>query len=135
MPIHPRLRPLLEAMATPKRSWFFESPPSPKYPQGGHYINVKHLNDEFVPLLKKLGLRAGRQDGFTIHSLRHSFETICVNAGIPQRVIDTWMGHWSDRSMASVYYRLRDEDSQRFMKGVPFGTGKPAADAGDKEVN
>jgi len=44
-----------------------------------------------------------------------------VNAGIPQRVIDTWLGHRSDKSMAAVYYRLRDEVSQSFMAKVPFG--------------
>lgn len=36
--------------------------------------------------------------GFVIHSLRHFFETFAVNAGIPQRVIDTWLGHRSDKS-------------------------------------
>ena len=41
-----------------------------------------------------------------------------------------WLGHRSDRSMASVYYRLSDEDSQHFMLKVPLGTGEPAADAG-----
>jgi hypothetical protein len=29
--------------------------------------------------------------------------------------------------MASVYYRLGDEDSQSFMNKVPFGTRQPAA--------
>ena len=33
--------------------------------------------------------------------------------------------------MASVYYKLSDEDSQKFMKKVPLGTGAPAADAGN----
>lgn len=46
-------------------------------------------------------------------------------------MIDTWLGHRSDRSMASVYYKLADEDSQRFMLKVPLGTGQPAADAGN----
>jgi len=49
-----------------------------------------------------------------------SWQTFCHNANIPQRVIDTWMGHTGDRSMGSVYYRLSDEDSRRFMKSVPF---------------
>jgi hypothetical protein len=54
-----------------------------------------------------------------------------VNRGIPQRVVDTWLGHRSDRSMASIYYRLTDEESQNFMRQVPFfGISKPAADAG-----
>ena len=47
--------------------------------------------------------------------MRHSVETITVNAGIPQRVVDTWLGRQSDRSTASVYYRLSDEESQEFM--------------------
>ena len=69
-----------------------------------------------------------------VHSLRHFFETFTVNTGIPQRVIDAWLGHRSDKSMAAVYYRLRDEDSQSFMGKVPFGTGEPAADTGKEDV-
>jgi integrase len=72
----------------------------------------------------------GRPAGLAIHSLRHFFETFCANAGIPQRAVDTWLGHHSDKSMAAVYYRLRDEDSQAFILRVPFGAGEPAADAG-----
>jgi len=51
-----------------------------------------------------------------------------VNAGIPQRVIDTWLGHRSDKSMAAVYYRLRDEESQSFMAKVPFGAEDKTTD-------
>jgi integrase len=81
-----------------------------------------------------MGLPAGRESGFVLHSLRHFFETFGVNAGIPQRVIDTWLGHRSDRSMAAVYYRLGDGESQLFMQKVPFGTGQPAAEAGKELV-
>jgi len=56
------------------------------------------------------------EDGYTIHSLRHFFETYSVNAGIPQRVMDAWMGHQGDKSMSAVYYDFRDEESQRFMR-------------------
>lgn len=56
-----------------------------------------------------------------------------MNAGVPERVVDIWLGHASDRSMGSVYYKLSDEESQRFMLMVPFGDGEPAADAGEKE--
>ena len=34
-------------------------------------------------------------------------------------------------SMGSVYYKLSDEESQKFMLKVPLGTGEPAADAGN----
>lgn len=91
---------------------------------------MKRLNERFVRAAAELGLPVGREGGYTLHSLRHSFETIAVNNGIPQRAIDTWLGHRSDRSMGSIYYGLRDEDSQAFMRRVPFGAGTPAADAG-----
>lgn len=47
--------------------------------------------------------------------------------------MDTWLGHRSDKSMAAIYYKLRDEDSQKFMKQVPFGTGEPPAKVGEEE--
>jgi len=130
VPIHAALKPFLAAL--PKTGpWLFTAPPSRKYPDGGHFVNTKHLNEDFQKLLAATGVAAGRKTGgFSIHSLRNSFETVCVNAGIPQRVVDTWLGHRSDRSMASVYYKLSDEDSQKFMLKVPLGTGEPTADVG-----
>ena len=57
-----------------------------------------------------------------------------MNNGIPQRVIDTWLDHHSDKSMASVYYRLSDEESQSFMRRVPFSTGTPLPAETPKET-
>jgi integrase len=133
VPIHARLRPLLEALSRRPRPWLFTMAPSRRYPRGDHHLNVKRLNEDFLKVVASLGLPAGRDGGFTLHSLRHFFETFAVNAGIPQRVVDTWLGHRSDRSMAAVYYKLKDEDSQKFMAKVPFGTGLPAAGAGEEE--
>lgn len=134
VPIHPRLRAVLEGLPSGRREWLFTAEPSRKYPAGGHHMNVKRLNEQFTRLVKRLDMPAGREAGFVIHSLRHFFETFTVNEGIPQRVIDTWLGHRSDKSMAAVYYRLSDEDSLSWMGKVPFGTGAPAADVGKEEV-
>lgn len=134
VPIHPRLRDLLTTMPKAKRPWYFTAGASSRYPTGDHWINPKRLNEDFIELITKLKLPASRKEnGFTIHSLRHFLETFCVNTGIPQRVIDTWLGHRSDQSMAAVYYKLSDADSQAFMERVPFGTGTPAANAGNME--
>ena len=121
VPIHPRLRAALEVLPKTPGPWLFCAAASKKFPAGDHHINVKRLNEQFTRLAAKLGMPVGREHGFVIHSLRHFFETFTVNAGIPQRVIDTWLGHRSDKSMAAVYYRLRDEESQSFMAKVPFG--------------
>jgi integrase len=129
VPIHSRLRAVLEALPATRRTYLFVAGPSDKFPAGGNHINTKRLNEQFGRLCDKLGLPTGRKDGFVIHSLRHFFETICVNAGIPQRAIDTWLGHRSDKSMAAVYYKLADVESKAFMDEVPFGTGLAGADS------
>jgi integrase len=121
IPIHPRLRPYLEAIPKTHRPYLFCAAPSRKYPEGNHRINTKHLNEYLQHLAKKLKLPTGRKDdGLVIHSMRHFFEVQCVHSGIPQRVIDTWMGHTGDRSMGSVYYNLRDSESMDFMNKVLF---------------
>ena len=48
-------------------------------------------------------------------------ETYALNHGVPQRAVDIWQGHTDHKSMSTVYYSLSDEDSQKFMKGLPFG--------------
>ncbi|MDB5311566.1 MAG: Phage integrase, partial [Gemmataceae bacterium] len=88
VPVHPRLRTVLEALPRTRRPWLFTAAPSKKFPGGDHHINVKRLNEQFTRLVGRLGMPVGRANGFVIHSLRHFFETFTVNAGIPQRVID-----------------------------------------------
>ena len=59
VPIHPRLRPILEAVSKRSRPWFFTAGPSNRYPDGQQWINPKKLNDEFEKLAKKLGQPVG----------------------------------------------------------------------------
>ncbi len=122
VPIHPRLRVVLEGLPTTRRSWLFTAAPSKKFPAGGNHLSTKRMNEQFTRLVKRLEMPAGRDTGFVIHSLRHFFETFTVNEAIPQRVIDAWLGHRSDKSMAAIYYKLSDADSQSFMLKVPFAT-------------
>lgn len=132
VPIHPRLHAVLSKYRKPKSGYFFTAEPSKRYPDGSHHINTKHLNDFFLKILAKQKIPTGRKEGFTIHSLRHFMRTFSVNAGVPERVVDLWLGHASDRrSVQSTYYHLTDEASQQFMRKVPFGEGNPAADAGE----
>jgi integrase len=133
VPMHARLRALLEPLPASDKPWLFTMLPSDKYPKGDHWINIKKLNEDFQAAVLKAGLPTGREGGFTLHSLRHFFETHTVNSHIPQRVIDHWLGHHSDRSMGAVYYRLTDADSQSFMRKVPFGDGTDTHDIVQKD--
>jgi integrase len=125
VPIHTLLRPVVEqALAQSNSGWLFTALPSRKFPQGGHHISTKRVNEDFLKVLKHLKLPAGRDGGFTIHSLRRSFKTICVNSRIPREVVDAWQGHTRIRTASDLYYKLSDSDSQLFMKQVPFGNTK-----------
>jgi integrase len=105
----------------PERRLVYNGTTKRKYPNGEHYINPKWVNEDFIKVLKFLRIPAGRHVGFTFHSLRSSFKTICVNAGVPKEVVDIWQNHKPDRAVSHVYYKLSDEESQRFMLTVPFG--------------
>jgi integrase len=129
VPIHSRLKAILEALPRPSRGYFFTVAPSRKFPDGGHWVNMRHLNDDFVATLKKLGIPAGRDKGFTIHSLRHFFKSICIGHGVPREYVDAWQGHASIRSASDLYVHTFDVESQRLMKQVPFGDGISAPDA------
>jgi integrase len=134
VPIHPRLRLFLSGATASGRPWLFNEQASSTADHDDRPINVKKLNERFLATLKRLGLPAGRRGGgYTLHSLRHFFETHTVNNRIPQRVVDAWLGHSSDKSMAANYYKLTGEESQKFMDEVPFGTGMPAANAGERK--
>lgn len=121
VPMHARLREMLSPLRVYDSGWFFRAGPSRKYPLGDHHINPRHVNSDLVKLLNSLGIHAGRPDGFTFHSLRSSFKTICINSGVPKEVVDVWQNHAPDRAASHVYYKLSDEESQRFMLTVPFG--------------
>jgi integrase len=121
LPIHERLRPILEkAIEGRKTGWLFTALPSRKYPLGDHHISTKHVNEDFVKLLKKLDISAGQSGGFTVHSMRRSFKTVCVNAQIPREIVDAWQDHAHVRTPGDLYYTLPDSESQRFMTMAPF---------------
>ena len=104
---------------TPK-PYFFCASPSPKYPQGGHHINAKHMLEDFQKLATQLELPVGRKNGgIVIHSLRHYFKTTAIDSGVPTYVTDAWMGH-SDSSMGKQYYDMTAEKKQKYMQQVRF---------------
>jgi integrase len=132
IPIHPVLREILKEQHS-AGPWFFTTARSGNRPEDSHQIAPRKINKQFQKVAAALGLPVGlKENGYTIHSLRHFFETFTVNSRIPQPVVDIWMGHQGIRSMGKVYYELADAESQRFMHEVPFSLGISACVSGNE---
>jgi integrase len=119
VPIHPRLMTELQSYAaklSKGRSYFFSDAAD-----GARPINVRTINVDVQLLAKAFGVPTGRGgNGMVLHSLRHYFETQAVDSGIPQFVVDSWMGHSGQSLMGRHYYGMTDEKSHAFMKRVNF---------------
>ncbi|TWT64006.1 tyrosine-type recombinase/integrase [Rubinisphaera italica] len=121
IPIHPNLRCILEHHHPTPGPWFLTAQASHQYPEGDHPINPKNLKVRVQATARQFGIPVGQKsNGLVLHSFRHFFETHAVNSGIPQKAIDSWMGHKSDHSMGAVYYQLSDAQSQKFMQDINF---------------
>ena len=60
------------------------------------------------------------------HVLRHSFCSNCARRGIPENVIDAWMGHRGDEAVKKRYRHLFPSDTREFM-GALFNGGVAAS--------
>lgn len=120
-PIHPRLEAVLRTLSLPAGGYLFNASPSPRHPLADLPINTKLLNEGFIKALKELGLPAGRDAGFTIHSLRHFFKSFCICHGAPREYVDAWQGHAGVSRASDLYVHTLDAESRRLMNRVPFG--------------
>jgi len=50
------------------------------------------------------------------HTLRHSFASICAMKGVPQGVVDSWMGHQTEQMRARYRHLFPDEATQAASK-------------------
>jgi hypothetical protein len=127
VPIHSRLRALLAALPKSKHGWMFTTPVSDKFPCGGNRLNTKKLNAAFQKIVMKCGMPAGRDGGYTLHSLRHFFETFTVTTAYLSA--SSTLG--SDIEATSRWRRPTTScpirSPQQFMLEVPFGSGETAA--------
>jgi len=120
LPIHRRLLSILKAKAISKGQFFFTAAPSPQFPEGTHHINPRDTNELFQKLATACRIVVGRQrQGLTLHSLRRFFRTFCADSGVPQAMVNYWMGHADQSSMDFHYYD--PSKSKEWMERVPFG--------------
>ncbi len=110
VPIHPRIRPLLEALPRTDERVF------PNIAEPGLLKRLKEVCAE-------IGLPNPQQ--FKLHSFRHRFASLCANHSIAYRKALTWLGH-SSSEILDLYYHLHDAESQAAMKALADDTFKAA---------
>ncbi len=82
----------------------------------GQRLTRDAANYHFNKVLK--GSKWSVLKGF--HTLRHSFASICAMHGIPDSILNSWMGHVTDE-MRDRYRHLFPEQSEKAMANL-FGT-------------
>jgi integrase len=121
IPIHPRLKEILTEYVAilkkpPARTYFFSDKLN-----GSQPINLRTINVDLQAIAASVAIPVSRKDnGIVIHSLRHFFETQAVDSGVPQFVVDKWMGHGGAELMGRTYYGFNDQKSVEFMQQVKF---------------
>jgi integrase len=122
VPIHPRLRPFLEAaVAEAGASPVLFSRDATMPAASRRPLNNGTVRNRLRTLARSLGLATGRaEQGWTPHVFRHAFETHCVNSGVSQHVVDLWMCHAGNRSTSAGYFHLTPAASKRHMDGLSF---------------
>lgn len=72
-------------------------------------FSYKTVASRLKDLLKKLKLK-----DISLHDLRHTFITNCKNNGIPEHIVQSWVGHQIGSKVTSTVYTHLTEDANLF---------------------
>ncbi len=107
IPMTGRLVAVLEKL--PRRGrWVFPAPATVRYPKPDRQTSERRSLLALKRVLKQLKL-PGHQ-----HTFRHTFVSQALAAGIPEAVVQSWVGH-VDRDVIRLYTHISDEVSQGYV--------------------
>ena len=82
------------------------------------FINRKGTpskNSTYDSHIRKLTRNAGIEN-FSMHSLRHTFATRCIEAGMRPKTLQQILGHYSMNTTMNLYVHVTDEEKAKEMR-------------------
>jgi integrase len=117
VPIHPELRPILEAL--PRISdRVFTRPPSSTTPQTGLPLHDRHLLVSIKKLCEKCGFADANK--YKLHTFRHAFASMCARSQVSAKYALNWMGHKSSEIL-DMYITMYDSTAESAMRTISYG--------------
>jgi len=125
IPLHPKLAPVLQALAK-KNERIFNARPSKKYPEGGRPISERHLLVSIKSLCRRL--KFADPDQYCLHSFRHAFASMLCRKNVSFKHALEIMGH-ADSVILDHYFKMFDRDADAAIAAVNYGN----ADGGEQK--
>ncbi len=97
-----------------------------------HSLKVQKLSERFGRFLRRAGIKAltdektlagKRRTIYGFHSLRHTFVSVMLNAGVPLAVVQSIVGHASIDMTRHYYHASRDAQRNAVASIPSFGGG------------
>ncbi len=125
IPIHPKLREVLDALPRVHERVFLRHPTS-RYPEGHHPINDRHL----LAIVKKLCQKCGFPgwEKFKLHTFRHAFASMCARNHVSYKYALNWMGH-KNSDILDMYVTMYDDAADQAMQTISYARPMNAAAA------
>lgn len=101
LPLYPELKKLLHAMREERGRDVMLFP-----------VSLTAVQKEVVKLQRKLSFR------FSLHMLRHTFITNCVEKGVNMKAVQRWAGHKSLETTEKIYTHISTEFEQEEAKKI-----------------
>lgn len=78
-------------------------------------ISPEYVQKCFKQITVELGF-----DHIVIHSLRHTFATRCLEAGVNIKVVSSWLGHKQFKMTTDLYTHVQEEMSKKEAEKINF---------------
>ena len=129
-PIHPVLAAILRETPEEKRKGYIVPGIAEQYQRNApivSYLVRKHFENNEITVIEKCEgrHRAVSRRGF--HSLRHTFITLCAQAGVPLDIVRDWVGHSSVEVTRIYRHYAPNEGHDKILKALDMALPAGAA--------